>query len=283
METQITQQCNLHCDGCGNYTNYALKDETSFEESKEYFRLWAHRVVPNQFRILGGEPTIHKDLPRFVSLFFEVWPGSQRQVVTNGAFLDRHPTLPDILKATDTSIQLSFHSNDPKYLDWVRPRIATLKGWIQRGVKVEFKDSREFHRQYRGVGRFMLPFADGNARQSWQICPEKSCRTIWRGRLWKCPSIMALPTILSKFDLLGAPDWASYLTYEGVGLDANDGQLHQFLSRGPETACGMCPATRQPYRKDIHNLDWNRRDARVEWQGPDLNLAAFINDIAPLP
>jgi hypothetical protein len=279
LELLITHKCNMHCDGCANYSNYNLKREMNFDDNKEYIRLWSKRLVPKEMRILGGEPTLKEDLVEYIWFLHSAWPNSARQLVTNGSFLHRHKDLRDALAATNTSIHLSFHSNDPKYLETVRPAIALLKTWD--GVQVSYSDYRQFVRLYRGMGRTMLPYEDNDAVQSWLHCPARRCKTIAGGRLWKCPPIMGLRSVLEKFGIEDSPEWQSYLAYQGLGLDASEEELKRFLEIGPEHICKMCPKDPARYNKDVYNTNWERNSERVEWTGEAINLPAFIESIAP--
>ena len=61
--------------------------------------LWSQRVSVTCFSLLGGEPTIHPRLPEFVGLVRRHWPRTRIEIVSNGFFLHRHPTLPAVLAA----------------------------------------------------------------------------------------------------------------------------------------------------------------------------------------
>jgi hypothetical protein len=279
LELLITHKCNMHCDGCANYSNFNLKREMKFDDNQEYIRLWSRKLAPKSLRILGGEPTLKDDLVDYIWFLHSVWPDADRQLVTNGSFLHRHTDLPDALRETNTSLHLSFHSNDPKYLESVRPAIALLKSWDD--VRVSYSDYRKFVRLYRGMGRTMLPYEDNDAVQSWLHCPARRCKTIAGGRLWKCPPIMGLRSVLEKFGIEDSPDWKPYLAYKGLGLDATDDELKKFLEIGPEHICKMCPKNPAPYAKDVYNIDWERNVERVEWSGEAIDIGAYIASVAP--
>jgi hypothetical protein len=279
LEFHITHQCNLHCDGCANYRNYGFKNEMSFDENKEYLRLWSRRIQPGTFRLLGGEPSLHSQMLDYVLLAQSLWPDAARWLVTNGAFLHRYKDLEEVLRSTGTALHLSFHSNDPKYLDWVRPIIAHIKTF--QGVNVSYGDYRKFRRLYRGVGPAMLPYADNDPVQSFRNCLGYDCKNIGNGRLWKCPAIMGLRDVLKRFEIEDSPDWAPYLKYEGVGLDASDEELHAFFTAGPEDICNMCPKSPPVYNKDIYNVNWQRNAERLEWEGEDIDVKQFVYSIEP--
>ena len=275
LETLITKACNLHCDGCQNYTNYALKGIADFDQLSADLRRWGARIKPAVYRILGGEPLMHPRLGDFVQAAAEIWPDARRIVVTNGLLAERCEQVVPVLAATGTAVHLTIHSNDPQYLDRLRPGVTALKSWAARGVHIGIGDSRNFIRTYRGIGRTMLPF-NHDPVKSWDICTARNCLNIVDSRLWKCPTISMLGDVLTKFGLEKSPDWSRYLKYEGLPPDASDDDLAAFLSRGPEEICGICPDVRPTYQKDVFNLDFNRNAERLEVDFPTVDINAFL-------
>ena len=275
-ELLITTACNLHCDGCGNYTNYGMKGFMDADETAAAMKAWSARVAFENFRILGGEPMIHPELGRFVAAAAECWPEAKRWVVTNGLLLARRAELIETMVATGTRLLISFHSDDPRYLERMRPALAEAKRWSAAGVAVRIEDYRAFVRMYRGIGRNMRPFADGNPSGSWTGCLARRCINLKAGRLWKCPQTAYLAEVLAHFALTENPEWAPYLGYKGIGLEASDAELGEFLQRGPEACCGMCPVEKPRYRKDVFNLDFDRPEERLETEFAPVDLKALV-------
>lgn len=277
LEMLITRRCSLHCDGCAVYSNYTFKNHTDFEESGESLRLWSKRIYPKTFRILGGEPTLHAQLPEYVELAYKLWPNTQRWVVTNGTHLYRHPDLPKILSSTNTKVLLSIHSDDKKYLRDLRENINLLRSWR---TKNEFyfvgEDYRRFSRYYQGVGKGMRPFNDNNPEESYNGCGAKMCKNIGVGRLWKCPQIMLLRSTLERFNLLDHPAWQPYINYTGIGFDCTDKELVDLFTLRPEAICRMCPAKHDAYRKDISNIKFDTDAGRVEYTGQTYDYERVI-------
>lgn len=276
LETLIAKSCNLHCDGCQNYTNYAFKGVMDYDILAEDLRRCGARIKPAVYRILGGEPLLHPRLPEIITVAAEVWPEARRFLVTNGLLLDRREDIVEALARTGTIIHLTIHSNDPVYLEKLRPAVRTIKAWLARSVQVTFGDSRNFIRTYKGIGRGMRPF-NHDPVKSWSICTARNCLNILDSRLWKCPTISMLREVLQKFDLENSPDWTRYLSYEGLPLDATDEEMGAFLGRGPEDICSICPAERPTYQKDIFNVDFNRNSEKLEVDFPVVNMVDFIN------
>ena len=281
LEVLITQLCNLHCDGCALYSNYTVKYEQSYKELKEYLRLWANRLQPQQFRIIGGEPFLHPRLIDIVQSVNESFPDSKRSVVTNGTNLQKHPSFPKIASETGTELHLSIHSDDPKYLAMLEPGIKILREWKKAypGLNVTFGDYRYFTRGYNGVGSKMKPFEDHNPRESWKNCSAQQCKNIGGGRLYKCPQIMLLRETLEKFGLNNDPKWEKYLSYDGIGLDSSDDELTAFVTRQEEFICSMCPTKLDPYRKDVFNVNFETNLNRVEFAGKFINIQEYINSV----
>ena len=275
LETLITKACNLHCDGCQNYTNYGLKGMADFDQLSAELAAWGQRIRPQVYRILGGEPLMHPQLDQFIRAAAAIWPEARRIVVTNGLLVERNAHIIPALVETGTSVHVTIHSNDPQYLDRLRPGIAALKQWAGQGVQIGIGDSRQFIRTYRGIGRAMLPFKHDPAK-AWDICTARNCLNIVDGRLWKCPTISMLGDVLEKFNLTTSPDWAPYLAYDGLGLDADDDQLEEFLRRGPEPICSICPDNRPTYQKDVFNMNFDRNAERLEVDFPIVDINAFI-------
>ena len=275
LETLITKACNLHCDGCQNYTNYGLKGMADFDQLSADLAAWGQRIRPQVYRILGGEPLMHPQLADFIRAAAAIWPEARRIVVTNGLLTERNGHIIPALVETGTSVHVTIHSNDPKYLERLRPGIAALKQWAGQGVQIGIGDSRQFIRTYRGIGRSMLPF-NHDPVKAWDICTARNCLNIVDGRLWKCPTISMLGDVLEKFNLTTSPDWARFLEYDGLGLDAPDTQLEEFLQRGPEAICGICPDNRPTYQKDVFNMNFDRNAERLEVDFPTVDINAFI-------
>lgn len=276
-EMLVAFSCPLHCDGCQNYTNYSLKGLVELEDGSAQIRGWSARIKPKMFRLLGGEPLLHHQLGEYIRVAAEAWPQARRVVVTNGLLAERREDILPALLETGTEMELSIHSNDPKYMERLRPAVTVLKRWAGRGVTITICDSRDFIRTYRGIGVNMRPFNHDPAK-AWSICTARTCLNIYQGRLWKCPTIAMLKAPLEKFGLTEHPDWKPHLAYGGLSPDSSDDELREFLSRGPESICSICPATRETYQKDVFNLDFKRQGDRAEVSFPVVDLKSFLAD-----
>jgi hypothetical protein len=270
LEMPITHVCNLHCDGCCYYANYNIKTMVSANEARESISAWSKRIQPRMLKILGGEPTVNRQLPEILLTARQLLPETHIQVITNGLQLEKCPLLPYLLTAPNTSLSLSIHSSEPDYIAKIHDSMTVINGWIARfGIRAIMSDNRTgWVRHHIGVGRFMKPYTDGDVEASWRSCPARVCVVLLEGRLWKCPQIASLHLAAEHFSLQASEAWAPYLAYRGVDVGCSDAELEAFFARGAESICGMCPAKGVPYQKDIHNVEFDMPDVvRVERGG----------------
>jgi MoaA/NifB/PqqE/SkfB family radical SAM enzyme len=242
LELHVTHACNLQCESCSHFSNYGLKGHLSLEDADRQMGYWSHRIAPGLFSLLGGEPTLHPELPEFVELAARHWKESTIQLVTNGWFLHRHARLPDVLEKHGIRLEISVHHESKEYLAKVAKVRELVEDWqAGRQLRVHWRPSfKSWRRAYRGQGPSMEPYQDGNPATSWKNCPCRWCPQILNGNIYKCPPIAYLSMLNSKWEL--SESWRPYLGYQPLSPDCSDGELREFLSRKTESACGMCPA-----------------------------------------
>ena len=79
---EITDLCDLHCEGCYRQTLSGHKPLDAIKEEILFFKRWRN---PDNVSIAGGEPLLHPDLPEIVS--FIAGQGIKPIVLTNAANL----------------------------------------------------------------------------------------------------------------------------------------------------------------------------------------------------
>ena len=244
LELHVAHGCNLSCESCSHYSNHGHAGTVSIDEADRWMSLWSRRVSVNRFSLLGGEPTIHPQLPLFVGLVRKHWPATQIEIVSNGFFLHRHPTLPAILAADrDARLIISVHHDSEEYQERLKPAFALLEAWRrEHGLVAHIRPAnKNWTRRYEGFGDAMLPFDDGDPRASWEICPARHCKQLLDGRVWKCAPLAYLPMQKAKYQL--GEKWDRYLAYRPLEPGCSDAELKAFAALEDEAACGMCPAT----------------------------------------
>jgi MoaA/NifB/PqqE/SkfB family radical SAM enzyme len=243
LELHVAHGCNLSCESCSHYSNHAHSGTVSLDEADRWMGLWSRRVSVKRFALLGGEPSIHPQLPGFVGLVRRHWPRASMEIVSNGFFLHRHPTLPAILAADpDARLIVSVHHDSEEYRERLKPVFDLLEAWRRdRKVLIELRPSdKNWTRRYEGFGNAMAPFDDGDPRSSWEICPARHCKQLHDGQIWKCAPLAYLPMQKGKYRL--SEKWDPYLAYRPLDPGCSNAELQTFAALEDEAACGMCPA-----------------------------------------
>ena len=246
LEFHVVHSCNFTCESCAHYSNHGHRGVVSLVEADRWMNFWNRRISPQTFSLLGGEPTIHPQLSEFFSLARKHWPKAMLRLVTNGFFLDRHPSLPLVLKDDPNScLYLTIHHTALEYQEKLQPILKLLTGWVQKyGIHVDYYEShRCWTRRYKGFGSEMEPFEDGQRRQSWNCCAAKYCPQLFEGKIWKCGALAYLKLQDAKYHL--SEKWKPYLQYRPLEPSCSDEELHEFFIREEESYCGMCPASPQ--------------------------------------
>jgi len=248
IELHVTHTCNFTCEGCSHYSNHGHSGTLTLETIKDWLYIWGQRIRPKTFVILGGEPTLNKELTDIVYLVRMIYPDpcTQIDLVSNASFLHNHPKLPKALIATQTNLAISIHSTTHKnYVKKFKRGYTLAKQWRHDlGVHVEFWDytNEYWTPQYTGFGNNMMPYEDNNPRQSWEKCLSKHAIQLHENKLWKCPALAYLPMQSKKYNL--SDKWNVYLKYQPLEPDCSDDELEKFLNKEDESYCSMCPANK---------------------------------------
>ena len=254
LEIHITHQCNLTCESCLHFSNFGHTEALSVDALKYSMSQWNTRLLPKSFAILGGEPSLHKNLVEIVYLTREMWPSPKTRIelTTNGLLLHRHPGLPRALADTNTFLAISIHSNgsiSPKYQVKIARTLDLVDKWQREfGINLEKAPATPWHRGYKGSGSEMMPFEDGAPDKSWSNCVTgQECFQLFEDCLWKCAPIAYLQLQNRKFSL--SSKWDAYLGYQPLRPGCTDEEIRDFFDRKAESVCGMCPSEPKSFTK----------------------------------
>lgn len=243
LEVHVTHACNLTCESCGHYSNQNHKGMISVEVADTWMKRWNKFLLPDYISVLGGEPTIHKNLPEWIEMTRSNWSNAIIRITSNGFFLKNHPRLPEVLQKTGTELKISIHHNSPEYDAKKNEILALIDDWKKQfDFKLIIAESNTvWFRQYHSFGSQMMPFQDNNPEASWLICKWKGCWQLHEGKIWKCAPVAYLKMQKEKHGL--DPIWDQYLEYKPLDSKANYKQMKEFFAKGYESVCAMCPAT----------------------------------------
>ncbi|MCR5256306.1 MAG: radical SAM protein [Acetatifactor sp.] len=112
LEYHVADHCNLNCKYCTHYSPLVeqpvFTDLAKFEKDINQLKKYIKDI--GVIRILGGEPLLNEELPRFIELSRSVYPGSLITVVTNAMLLDRiNEELKESMRMNKAFFHISFY------------------------------------------------------------------------------------------------------------------------------------------------------------------------------
>jgi organic radical activating enzyme len=251
IEIHVSHSCNLTCQSCSHYSNHGHKGQLSLEEFKDWTIPWSFKIKPKWFTIMGGEPTMNKNLAKITESAVKIWNESRVRIITNGFFLKNHPELPKLMEKYKVQLRLSVHDDTEDFEKKMNPIRDLVNKWQRDFPKLEVNWTNSFkntwRQTYKGFGNDMMPFEDNNPKASWKNCSVKFCRQIFLGKLWKCPNIAYLQMQDKKFNL--NEKWSPYLGYrhgdlidQAIEPNANYSKIKDFFEKEEVLHCSMCPS-----------------------------------------
>jgi len=97
LEFHAAHACNLYCAQCSHYSSIRAGGIVSVEEAQASSDAWTGRLALRRLAILGRDFTLNPSLVQIIEMAREAFPSAEGLFVTNGFFLDRHPSLPQAL------------------------------------------------------------------------------------------------------------------------------------------------------------------------------------------
>ena len=136
LEFYITNVCNLNCPDCNRFNNFAFKGHYKWDEYYEDYKKWSEILDIGEIGILGGEPLLNPDFPKFLNGIAELWPNATIRIITNGTQFDRWPTLYDDLLKLKGRAWISFSVHNASELSDSIEKAKSFLGDIVRDSEV---------------------------------------------------------------------------------------------------------------------------------------------------
>jgi uncharacterized radical SAM superfamily Fe-S cluster-containing enzyme len=259
LDIVITRNCQLACKGCLVFSDHKeVKDHFNPHDWKNEIKWWGTKVKPKTLHLFGGEPLMNPWLDDWIKLA-KISFKKTINIQTNGILLEKYGR--DFLKNPILRISISKHNNNPDYLDKVNSGIELMKSVIDvvniRQIKSEtFYDGRNgtfsvvdwtqrsWVPHYDGHGKSLTP---GNTWDSENYidnhghCEAKTYIQLYKGKLWKCPTIAVLKDSLKMIGT-NTNQWEPWFNYFALEPNSDDDMIESWLTqqRKPERICNMC-------------------------------------------
>jgi len=276
LDIVITRNCQLACRGCLVFSDHAqVKGHLNPHDWVSEISWWASKLKPKTIHLFGGEPLMNpwiEDWIRLVALKFK----RSINIQTNGILIPKlaHGVLKNLINRK-VRISISKHSNDPEYLAKIEESISILRSAIDYRDENKISDTetvyhgtssfsvvdwtrRPWVAHYDGWGDKIKP---GNAWDSDKFtkshynCEAKTYIQLYKGSLWKCPTMAVLGESLEQ---IGAnlENWKPWLDYKPLTIDSDDDTIQSWLEaqRKPERVCNMCFGEPRPIEQHFTKI-----------------------------
>ena len=113
-EFYITNVCNLNCQNCNRFNNYAFSGHQRWKDHEEQYQKWSKIIDFGTIGILGGEPLLNPEFPIWLNNIATLWPNSSIKIISNGTQMDRWPDLYQQIKQYNGRVflDISIHGFD---------------------------------------------------------------------------------------------------------------------------------------------------------------------------
>lgn len=231
LEFYITNVCNLACNGCNRFNNFpGFKGHQRWNDHKYEYAKWAKRITSPFITILGGEPTLNPDLELYASSLRVLWPDSNIMIQSNGSYKREIHDM--YWRKYRVGMSVSLH--DASTADILREK------WKGLGYTEEAFDFREAA-VISINGQYVVH--NNKPQLAFAMCDMRYNRTMFNGKLYKCPTMATLPELHSRVGVaLSEEDEDLLNQYKPLSADCTDLELQQFVSTKdvPIEQCKFC-------------------------------------------
>lgn len=233
LDLNVCRHCNMRCVSCSHASPFA--DAWSMPLDMIERDLFALKPIlkPKNVTVVGGEPTLHKELAEILRLLKRIRIDEQSMVITNGKLL---PRMKEEFWQELEILKISIYANFQE---------STLTLAKEKAGKYRFhldvQEFPEFFQQFDAV-------PDGS---SFHNCPWKTdCYTVHNGFFFLCPQSAFFPS-----SIMGIQENIDGLPLEGI----TETRLREFMDRTtPLNACRTCRAYGHP-------KPWKEAKTKSEW------------------
>ncbi len=252
FEYHVADHCNLNCKGCGHMC--PVVKEPSFGDYEQYVKdlkrlkelVWGvHRI-----RLMGGEPLLNNELPKFVRISREIFPDANISVVTNGLLIPKSaPELFKTMYENDCAFDITCYKPTEKLVPKIR-MICDLYG-----VKCRISPLvEEFWKRRKPTG-------EEDVEKSFQNCMSNKCAFLKDGKIATCVVPFMINLYNNEFGLemmVGNNDVVNL--YDEL---LNGWELVEKLS-SPIEVCRYCSSVPESYKWESIGSAYTMKDWVVE-------------------
>lgn len=254
LETMVTQNCNLSCHGCTNYSDLKHSGYVTWQQGQQWIESWIERLDIPDFGIMGGEPLLNPEIESWLLGVRQLLPKSQIRFTTNGLLLNRWPNLFKLIMDIGNCVfKVSVHVQCDQ-LDQQLETMFADHAWqpvIEHGierwttannVRLQINRPSFFIKTYRNRYRDMMPY-QSIPSEAFARCVQQTCPLLWQGKIYKCSTAGLLAPTLERLNWPNFDQWQPLID-TGLSPDCDERLLVDFVDNfgKPHARCAQCPS-----------------------------------------
>lgn len=200
LEFHLCDHCNLNCSGCSHFSPiFSERFANIGDYEKNLIQLSSRYANILRFRLMGGEPFLHKDIVSFIDVTRKYLPNTHLEIVTNGLLIPKvEDKIWSAVKRANAVLNVSLYPPTFK----IREIISNVLE--SNGINFSF-GSGLVQNNYEGIieefhtGLTTLSNHDGSI--SAQNCMGRDCHYFRDGKISKCALPLLAPYVNDFFDL----------------------------------------------------------------------------------
>ena len=251
LEIHIADSCNLHCRNCTMMADLAPRPGfADYEETREGLLLFRHCFDHVKiFRILGGEPMLNPELPRYVRLVRSLFPDTDLRLATNGLLvLSAADELLECLQDQRVRLFISYYQRQPDCMEEIHRRLEAFS--VMHHITAPLTC---FQKVYNLAGDTDRDFAFSSC-----LWRKNGCETLRGHELSACFVPTVLPFLTDHFHIRAPGD--GRIDLREPGLTAQE--IRRRLEIPMET-CRFCAL--HGYTEPWSQLAGSEKDQRSSW------------------
>ena len=275
-EFYVTNHCNISCNNCNRFNNHKLTGSAKWDMYRNRYKEWSQIVDINRIALLGGEPLLHHQLDSMLNDVRLWWPNSKIEITTNGLLINK--LKPSVIKSIiDNNITVYVSIHNENWHDKIKKSIIDLLGQLTyvNGKRLHPKGGHdeyvaasgnrvilEYTYYFRSSAlkqsnNKMLELHSSDPDKAHTVCDMKMSHHFWKGNLYKCGVMVALPYMLhQKSNMLNISEDQKKLlkSYRPLMLSAakNNPSLVGDLANSI-AQCTFCPESYNNTEQKIFN------------------------------
>lgn len=268
LQWYISHSCNLTCNNCSNFNNFAIKGNSKFLDQKHFVEQWANKIHVNDFCIIGGEPFVNNDLHTWVMGLRKYFDSKDFKVVTNGSLLHKYKHNFREWFDNGVTIEISFHDQKhihpafdiikeilPNHEHYKITQPNMIKGKATH-IGCEYKeailiknDFPAFIINYKmefmkwGPKYFkdgIWHFYDSDQEQAHENCWHNDCPYIYEGKMYKCGTVVGAQAFVDTYSVK-EEDRQLYKSYKPILATSNNLKEDLLSLQKSIPQCKLCP------------------------------------------